>query len=67
MLVSAPVVRLDAAAFGYAGVAAVQATLDVTAGEVIAVLGPNGSGKSTLVKGMLGLVRGAGRFILTVV
>ncbi|HEY5187381.1 MAG TPA: ATP-binding cassette domain-containing protein, partial [Actinomycetes bacterium] len=30
-------------------------TLDIRAGEVVAVLGPNGSGKSTLVKGMLGL------------
>jgi zinc transport system ATP-binding protein len=31
-------------------------TLDVRAGEVVAILGPNGSGKSTLVKSMVGLL-----------
>jgi len=31
-------------------------TLDVYAGEFIAVLGPNGAGKSTLIKAILGLV-----------
>ncbi|HEX9466852.1 MAG TPA: ABC transporter ATP-binding protein [Acidimicrobiia bacterium] len=31
-------------------------TLDVSAGEFVAVLGPNGAGKSTLLKAVLGLV-----------
>ncbi len=32
------------------------ATLDVRAGEILAILGPNGAGKSTLVKAVAGLV-----------
>ena len=31
-------------------------SLDIKAGEVVAILGPNGSGKSTLVKSMVGLL-----------
>jgi zinc transport system ATP-binding protein len=53
---SPPIVALRSASFGYADRAVVaDVTLDVHAGEVVAVLGPNGSGKSTLVKGILGL------------
>lgn len=53
---TAPVLELRDARFGYQGRPAVHADLAVEAGELVAVLGPNGSGKSTLVKGMLGLV-----------
>lgn len=57
MLVSiAPVISLRAAAFGYGDRMVVSGvTLDVAAGEVVAILGPNGAGKSTLVRGLLGL------------
>jgi zinc transport system ATP-binding protein len=50
------IISLRSASFGYADRAVVsEVTLDIHAGEVVAVLGPNGSGKSTLVKGLLGL------------
>jgi zinc transport system ATP-binding protein len=54
--VTEPVVRLRDAVFGYRGVVAARADLEIAPGEVVAVLGPNGSGKSTLIKGMLGLI-----------
>src|SRR5664279_1378221 len=50
------IVSLRSASFGYGDHPIVSGvTLDISAGEVVAVLGPNGSGKSTLVKGLLGL------------
>ena len=53
---SQPIVSLRSASFGYADRPVVAgATLDIHAGEIVAILGPNGSGKSTLVKGLLGL------------
>jgi len=52
------VIRFEAFSKSFGGVRAVEGlTLDVGAGEVVALLGPNGSGKTTSLKGAAGLVR----------
>ncbi len=56
---SDPVIRVDAFSFRYPGsdeFVLEEASLDVAAGEFLAVLGGNGSGKTTLCKSFNGLV-----------
>jgi zinc/manganese transport system ATP-binding protein len=54
---AAPVIRIQDAAVTLNGRVIWQdVTLDVQAGEFIAILGANGAGKSTLIKAILGLV-----------
>ena len=65
MALSLSIEQLDA---GYGAVRALRGvTLNVDAGETVALLGTNGNGKSTLMKCVMGLVRPArGRIVLTV-
>ncbi|WP_277553971.1 metal ABC transporter ATP-binding protein [Halobaculum limi] len=52
------VVSLSDVTFGYTAAPVVEdVSIDIRAGEYVAVVGPNGSGKSTLMKLMLGLLR----------
>jgi zinc transport system ATP-binding protein len=54
-----PVVELDGVSFGYrAGVRVLEdVSLEVGAGEFVAIAGPNGGGKTTLLRLVLGLER----------
>jgi len=51
-------VRLDRVSFGYgSGLVLDDVSVELEAGERVAILGPNGAGKSTLVSLLLGLYR----------
>ena len=52
-----PLLRLEAADFGYDGRAVVRrASLEVRPKEFVVLLGSNGSGKTTLLRGLLGFL-----------
>ncbi|WP_461002976.1 metal ABC transporter ATP-binding protein [Streptomonospora sediminis] len=54
---AAPAIRVVDAAVAYDRVPVLDGlSLEVPAGQTLAILGPNGSGKSTLMRAMLGLV-----------
>jgi branched-chain amino acid transport system ATP-binding protein len=57
--------RLDDVSAAYRGLKALQGiTMQVTAGEIVAVVGANGAGKSTLLKSIAGQVPSQGTISL---
>jgi len=63
---TAPLLRMEGVSKRYGGVRALEdASLDVRAGSIHAILGENGAGKSTLIKVMAGVVApDAGRMMM---
>ena len=55
---SAALLTIDGLGAGYAGAPAIEGvSLQVAAGETVALLGANGAGKSTILKAVMGLLR----------
>jgi len=53
-----PTLRAERITSGYGGVPVGRdVSIDVGAGEVVAIIGPNGAGKSTLLKSLVGILR----------
>jgi ABC-type branched-subunit amino acid transport system ATPase component len=53
-----PILRAEGITAGYGAVPVVRGvSIDVGAGEIVAVIGPNGAGKSTLLKSLVGILK----------
>lgn len=61
----APVLEVTDLSAGYGEVTIIHSvSLQVRAGQLVAIIGPNGAGKSTLLKALFGLVRPSGGKVL---
>jgi len=55
------VLRIEGISVSYGGLRALNAvSLEIAAGEFVAVVGPNGAGKTTIFKAISGTVRPSG-------